>query len=51
MSVPSSELGPTTPSPASKCVPLEPNGGGGGHSRLRVKGMEGSEFGRQARKS
>ncbi len=38
VSVPSSELGPPTPSPASDCV--EPKGG---HTRLRVRGR-GSQF-------
>ncbi len=33
MSVPSSELGPPTPSPPNECaLPPEPNGGGGTHS-------------------
>jgi hypothetical protein len=46
MSVPSSELGPPTPSHASECVP--PNQSGG-DARLRVRGW-GSQFGRLEKK-
>ncbi len=44
VSVPSSELGPPNPSPASECVsPLGTKGGG--HTRLRVRGW-GAQIGR-----
>ncbi len=44
MSVPSSELGSSTPSPASKYVPPITKGlkGGGGHTLLWVTGWESS---------
>jgi hypothetical protein len=48
--VPSSELGPPTPSPASECVsPIGHKGGVGvSNTVLRVRGW-GSQFGRMAR--
>jgi hypothetical protein len=38
VSVPSSELGPPTPSPASECVTPPPRNQGWGITRLRVRG-------------